>query len=108
MIDVLESAGRRVFSASSGPEALRRLEGDELPRPCILLLDWTMAPMDGEEFLRHLAARSDASQLPVVISTASDRGVAGDDLGPAVVAVLRKPFEIDELLATLDQIDAQG
>ena len=107
MVDVVESAGRQAFSAFSGPDALRKLDGAEIPRPCIILLDWTMAPMDGGEFLTHLQARSDALQLPVVIMTASDRGVALDQLGPPVVAVLRKPFEIDDLLTALDRIDGQ-
>ena len=83
------------------------LEGSELPRPCILLLDWTMSPMNGEELLIHLQRRPDARQLPVVIMTASDRGVARDQLGPTVVAVLRKPFELDELIATLQRVDEQ-
>ena len=107
MVDVVESAGRQAFSAFSGPDALRKLDGTEIPRPCIILLDWTMAPMDGGELLTRLQARSDALQLPVVIMTASDRGVALDELGPPVVAVLRKPFEIDDLLTTLGRIDGQ-
>ena len=107
MIDVVESDGRRVFSASSGSEALEKLDDAELPRPCIVLLDLTMAPMNGEEFLTRLQARSDVNQFPVVIMTASDRGDAWEQLGPPVVAVLRKPFEIEELLAALNRIDAQ-
>ena len=63
--------------------------------------------MNGEEFLIHLQRRPDASQLPVVIMTASERGVAKDQLGPTVVVVLRKPFELDELVATLDRVDEQ-
>jgi DNA-binding response OmpR family regulator len=38
--------------------------------------------------------------------TALDRNVAGD-LGSSVVGVIRKPFEVDELLATLDRIARQ-
>ena len=105
MVDLMESVGRQAFSVGGGPDALAMLEGPGLPRPCIILLDWLMGRMDGGEFLAHLQTRRDARELPVIIMTASDRNVAGDQLGPTVVAVMRKPFDVDELLATLGRVD---
>jgi CheY-like chemotaxis protein len=105
MVDLLESAGRQAFSVGGGHDALAMLERPGLPRPCMILLDWLMSPMQGGEFLAHLQARPDARELPVVIMTALDRDVAEDELGPAVIAVLRKPFQVDELLATLARVD---
>lgn len=107
MVELMEAVGRQAFSVGGGPDALKMLEGSELPRPCIILLDWLVSQIEGSEFLTHIQARPDASQLPVIIVTASDRGVTGDQLGPIVVAVMRKPFNVDELLATLDRIDDQ-
>jgi CheY-like chemotaxis protein len=52
--DVLKALGRRVFTAGDGSDALRQLDGDRIPRPCLILLDWFMAPMGGKEFLEKL------------------------------------------------------
>jgi CheY-like chemotaxis protein len=104
MLDVLEATGRRVFVARDGSDALRMLEGEEVPRPCVILLDWLMPPMDGAEFLTHLQSRPDANRLPVIVTTASDRGIAGD-LGPTIVGVLRKPFDVEELVTMLEEAE---
>jgi CheY-like chemotaxis protein len=104
MVDVVQASGRQTFVAADGAEALRMLEQGPLPRPLFILLDWVMSPMNGEEFLDRLQLRHDASRLLVVVLTAMDRAVARD-LGPTVLGVLRKPFDVEELLATLDRIE---
>jgi CheY-like chemotaxis protein len=104
MADVVQASGRRTFVAADGAEALRMLDQDALPRPLFILLDWVMSPMNGEEFLDRLQLRPDASRLLVIVLTAMDRGVARD-LGPTVLGMLRKPFDVEELLATLDRIE---
>ena len=48
--EVLESLGHRVFTAVSGREALRQLQADGVPRPCLILLDWILPPPAGPEF----------------------------------------------------------
>ena len=102
--DVLEGSGRRVFTARDGMEALRQLDADGIPRPCVVLLDWFMAPMDGRAFLEHLAVRSDAAGLRVLLLSASS-ALPSSDLPWKVRGVLRKPFGVDELLAALDQVE---
>ncbi len=101
--DVVEASGRRVFTARDGVEALEKLDRDGIPRPCLVLLDWQMVPMGGEEFLRCLRERADAVQLPVVIISASDRHVPAEEHRSPVLGVLSKPFGVEELLAALDQ-----
>jgi CheY-like chemotaxis protein len=50
--DVVEGSGRRVFTARDGTDALQRIEGADLPRPCIVLLDWLMHPtVDGRSWI---------------------------------------------------------
>jgi CheY-like chemotaxis protein len=99
--DVLEGSGRRVFTASDGADALRQIDGDGIPRPCIVLLDWFMAPMDGRAFLEHLALRLDAGGFQVFLLSASSTAPPAG-LPWKVLGVLRKPFGIDDLLGTLD------
>ena len=99
--DIVESSGRRVFIASDGADALRQLHGDGIPRPCIVLLDWLMAPMGGHAFLGALAQRPDAADFRVLLVSAS-RTAPPPDLPWKVFGVLRKPFGVDELLTLLD------
>ena len=99
--DVLEGSGRRVFTASDGADALRQIDGDGIPRPCIVLLDWFMAPMDGRAFLQQLALRPDAGGFQVFLLSASSTAPPAQ-LPWKVLGVLRKPFGIDDLLGTLD------
>jgi two-component system chemotaxis response regulator CheY len=92
--DVLSEAGYRVFTANRAERGLEMLP--TLPRPCLILLDNLMPGMDGRGFLLELTEHGDASELPVTLISASD------DLGaqglPGVVAVLRKPFDVEALL----------
>jgi CheY-like chemotaxis protein len=89
--DLLEENGYQVRTAAHGKEALRILE--TLPRPCILLLDWMMPVMNGEEFLQHLRQRPDADSLPVLVVSAST-GIRAE----GITGFLKKPFTIDQLL----------
>ena len=104
--DVVEGSGRRVFTARDGTDALRQIEGD-LPRPCLVLLDWLMHPMGGRAFLERLAAQPDAASFRVVLLSASSTAPP-ESLPCAVTAVLRKPFGVDELLAALDSTDRRS
>jgi CheY-like chemotaxis protein len=96
LTELLTESGRRVFAAASGVEALRLLDSSDVPRPCLILLDWLMEPMLGQDFLTSLHTRSDLAQLSVVI-------VSGDPHAPRagvaseVVASLPKPFDLTVL-----------
>ncbi|RPH70489.1 MAG: response regulator [Myxococcaceae bacterium] len=97
LIDLLKEAGHAVVTAGDGTEALRMLDAGAIPRPCLVLLDWLMRPMSGEQFLEAIQDRSDAADLRVlIVSAATDLHHAASL--PGVVGVLRKPFEIDDLL----------
>ncbi|HEY1333063.1 MAG TPA: response regulator [Myxococcaceae bacterium] len=100
--DVLEGCGRGVFTARDGRDALQQLDRDGIPRPCLVLLDWFMAPMGGRAFLERLAARADAAEFRVLLLSAS----AADpppELSFRVAGVLRKPFGLDELFRMIDR-----
>jgi CheY-like chemotaxis protein len=100
--DVLEGSGRRVFTARDGTDALRQLDRDGIPRPCVVLLDWFMAPMGGHAFLERLATRSDAAAFRVLLLSAST-AAPPPDLPWRVAGVLHKPFGLDELFQMIDQ-----
>jgi CheY-like chemotaxis protein len=95
--DVLREAGGTVVEAVGGADALTKLDGLECP--CLIILDLVMPRMDGLEFLARLQAHPHATDFSVVVMTArSDpTGTAG------VLGVLRKPFDVDQLVALLDK-----
>ncbi len=98
--DVLRDAGHSVFVAGDGSAALRLLEGGEVPRPCLILLDSVMFPMSGSEFLGLLARRPDVERLPVLLI--SPVGAPGElETACRLVGRLQKPFGLQELLAAV-------
>ena len=97
--DVLESAGRTVVQAVDGLDALTKLE--HLDRPCLILLDLLMPKMDGVEFLDRLKSRPDAPQFPVLVISAHGHATAAEY--PGVLGTLRKPFNVKELLAWVEE-----
>jgi DNA-binding response OmpR family regulator len=94
--ELLSDDGHSVFVAVDGADALSLLDTGRIPRPCLILLDWLMQPMSGQQFLEALQRRQDADHLRVLIVTGATDVHHGSS---AVVGVLPKPFEIATLLA---------
>lgn len=96
---ILEFDGYAVAAAGDGRAALRWIETHG--PPSMILLDMMMPGMNGEEFVRELRARHDASsQVPVVILTGDARAEAkAKSLG--VDACLQKPIELHQLEETV-------
>jgi len=94
VLELLAVLGHRVQAASSGAEALRRLEAGMAPD--LVMLDINMPGMDGVETLSRL--RILAPSLPVLFAT----GYA-DERMPSIlnrfpsVRLLQKPFTLREL-----------
>ncbi|HEY9825079.1 MAG TPA: hybrid sensor histidine kinase/response regulator [Stenomitos sp.] len=93
---ILASQGYRVEVASTGREALRRIEQDP---PDLVLLDVMMPDIDGYEVTRSVRQNSTLPFIPILLITAYDQPsvVKGLDLGAD--DFVRKPLEVDELLA---------
>ena len=95
--EVLAESGFDVKVARDGEEGLRMAKAE---RPDIVLVDWMMPRMDGEQFCR--AMRQDASlrDLPVLMLTV--RQTAEEELEALHFGVddfVVKPFKAPELLA---------
>ncbi len=96
---LLERAGYRVVTAKDGQDALEKLE--ELT-PDAVLSDIEMPRMDGFELLRHLRARPQTKDTPVIMITsriAEKHRVHAFSLGAN--AYLGKPYSEEELLQQL-------
>jgi two-component system cell cycle response regulator len=69
LADILAIPGYRTEEAASGSEALASARQDP---PDLVLLDLTMAQMDGMEVCRHLKADARCAHVPVLIVTGMD------------------------------------
>jgi CheY-like chemotaxis protein len=90
---VLDDEGYAVLEAAHGPAMLELLARK---RADMVLLDVMMPGGDGREAHRQLRARADLPDVPVVMMSAA---VQPDGLDPSIAAFLRKPFDLDHLLA---------
>ena len=97
--EMLDAGGHRVLTASNGREALAVL--DRVATPCLVLLDLMMPVMSGFAFLEELSRRADKDRVHVLLISANAQveQVARDK---GVVGFVRKPFDLDDVLALVD------
>ena len=91
--EVLESEGYDVRGYRDGREAIEALV-DNKPGPCLILLDWMMPVMNGEEFLE--ARGSALRETPVVVVSAIARHLTCGV--PGVAELVEKPIDIEVLI----------
>jgi CheY-like chemotaxis protein len=96
---ILHDEGCDIIIAPNGFDALVALEQHE---PDVVVLDWMMPVVDGQNFLQALRTEYKRATPVLVISagrvneeTALDAGADG---------YLRKPFDIDELMRLLHEL----
>jgi two-component system response regulator MprA len=102
LTDALLDSGYHVSAVSNGAEALALVE-EWLPDA--ILLDLMMPVMDGAEFLRARLARQFLSRVPVMVLTANPFHHRMID-GLGATLVLRKPYDLEELLAAVEALCA--
>ncbi|QSZ66792.1 response regulator [Methanofollis aquaemaris] len=101
---VLERIGYRPLLAASADEGLALVRS---ARPELLLLDVTMAPVDGWQVLDALAADPDLPATPVMLFTARPLESAEYERHQgSIVEVLEKPIAPLELKKVLDHFFA--
>jgi CheY-like chemotaxis protein len=101
VVDALADEGYEVRWAANGREALAVL-GAWLPD--LIVLDLMMPVMDGRAFRaaqRHLSGPA-ATVAVLVLSGMREARATAEALGAA--AALTKPFDLDDLVATVDRL----
>jgi len=97
----LIAEGYDVTGASSGAEAVSRVEDDTFD---VLISDVRMPGMDGLETVRAIKARQ-PDIIAVMASGVSEEEIAqADAIAAGAIAYFTKPYTLDELLTTLEEV----
>jgi CheY-like chemotaxis protein len=95
---ILAEEGYRVAVARDGAAALSHLGAGRLPD--LILLDWWMPVVDGATFCAMRRRVPSLAAIPLVVMTAAlDIEVDTRE----VVAILQKPMDLDDVLATVER-----
>jgi CheY-like chemotaxis protein len=95
---VLRQRGYTVLTARDGAEALTLLLRTG-PAPGLILLDMLMPGCDGWQFLDRRQPSPALASVPVVLITGLAEADADWAASLGAVGLLRKPFDVDALLA---------
>jgi two-component system KDP operon response regulator KdpE len=98
----LESEGYRVCTAADGEEALRSIA--EAP-PALVVLDLGLPVVDGEALAAYIRTTYGRTVPIVVVSATSNAEARPWRLGAR--AYIQKPFELEELLSTIERVLAE-
>ena len=100
---ILTSIGFTVIEASNGAVGIERIS-ENLPN--LVICDILMPTKEGIETIREL--HRDYPELPIIAISGGGRFGTSDFLPHAEMfgahAVLRKPFSVDEVIATVDAL----
>jgi CheY-like chemotaxis protein len=97
LLMLLKQSGFDVRTAANGRAALEQVNAE---RPSLILLDLMMPEMNGWQFIEHVRQDPRLGSIPIVIMTAHK-----PDGLPALPSedVLHKPFNLGQLLATIER-----
>lgn len=91
-----------VFEAANGQEALDILDKSWVD---VIFLDINMPVMNGMEFMKHLRARDDINDIPViVISTEGSKERKEELFNYNIREYVRKPISAEQLSEVIGQI----
>ncbi|NEQ82884.1 MAG: hybrid sensor histidine kinase/response regulator [Moorea sp. SIO2I5] len=93
---LLEEEGYEITLAENGRVALEKIE---ISPPELVLLDVMMPEMDGFEVTKHIRTNPKLPFIPILLITAYDHPSVVQGLDMGADDFIRKPVEVDELLA---------
>jgi CheY-like chemotaxis protein len=101
LFSILKQEGFSIVAASHGQQALDLLEHGL--RPHVILIDLMLPRVSGTDVLHHIRTDPALRAIPRIVIT-------GSDDGGAIVAdaIFRKPFDNEELIATIHRLVESG
>lgn len=100
---ILSGEGYEVVSAVTGHQALALARKHQ---PNAMTLDLSLPDLDGREVLRRLKADDNTKNIPVIVLSAFSDVLVGADRRHAA-KVMSKPFDLDELLGSVEALTRQ-
>ncbi len=95
----LSKAGYDIIVTTDGQEALKKIR--EI-KPDLVILDYSMPLMNGDEVCEHIKKDPATRNIPVIMITASIKKVEEDHINTiGIDARLLKPFDPEVLLAKI-------
>lgn len=88
----LNQRGFEVKLAANGADAMERIARE---RPDLILLDWLLPLMDGNEVLTKLSGDSGTASIPIIVISGQP---VPADLPPRIHCWLAKPVTIEDLI----------
>lgn len=98
-----EEADYQTLAYRSGKEVLERLEDIKRCQPVLFLIDQMLPYMCGLTLYEHLQQVEELKQIPAILITGSTRESVLQEIEKQGLAVIRKPYDIDELLIAIEQ-----
>ena len=104
LFDLLSLDGYEVLLAADGSSGLERYR-NSLPE--LVITDLQMPNVDGIEVLKEL--KREYPDIPILVITGvTDITVIEEAVEHSANRILKKPFEVDELLTALDELLGRG
>jgi two-component system cell cycle response regulator len=102
LVELLEPAGYTVHATADGTQALDLAVST---RPDLVVLDVNLPPTDGFDTAARMRQSPSACDIPILfLSGVRDLAIRMRSLRIADVDFLRKPFEVNELLARIERV----
>ena len=95
---LLEDEGYTVLTADDGHAALDVFQREA---PSLVLMDVMMPRMDGQAAFRAMRQHAHGNGLPVILMSAMAEPA---DLDPGITAFLRKPLDLEQMLALVSRL----
>lgn len=95
--DILQDEGYQVVTASDGESAVELLETS---KPDLILLDVRLPGIDGHGVAAAYREMQLRERAPILFVSAS---TPGPELPEGVIGFVRKPFDLDELVARIGE-----
>jgi two-component system phosphate regulon response regulator PhoB len=100
--DLLVGEGYAVLQAADGRQGLRMAQEHA---PSVIMVDQMLPGLTGLEVLEQLHAQRTTRHIPVILVSGLPRSLAADHRADRVLA---KPFDIDALLAHVENLATLG
>jgi DNA-binding response OmpR family regulator len=105
---ILEDENYQVHILQNGNDAYTQMKA---LLPDLLILDLKLGGVSGKDVLKQLKEDAVTAEIPVIVYTAAvleadevAREIEGDPVLYQKVYLIRKPFDLDDLLALVEQV----